>query len=318
MSKDLDQLNFIIESNLKAADEARAYISITNEQGPSEQLLAFINFDNKLEDEIGFEGYNTLSLQARHEILLSKLNPSAMEAVAMEGLVEKIDKISKWMMVVGGASSVSGLALNFYTKSWHLTPSEIYLVAGGLILLTSANLVRVVNNEINGVISFEDFKKYMKACDSAYDHELFAYEHLPNDFNEKTWNAFVDKVIKDGSEGDRKHYQAFKDSWDAGRSDKSVGAVNSWTPENFKEASKWLKESSDKLKSSAKKYADKFNTIEKWVQENFKSPDPEVKKTIKLIYKSLDIIGDEFNEYGYLLSKSAKHLQKVSTLFKKK
>ena len=52
---------------------AKAYLQITEEMGPSEQLLAFVNFDKGLEEEIGLEGYNTFSMTARHEILANYL-----------------------------------------------------------------------------------------------------------------------------------------------------------------------------------------------------------------------------------------------------
>ena len=58
------------------AEMARAYIKITKEMGPSEQLMAFIDPENSLGSEIGLEEFGSFSLQTKHEILVSKLDPT--------------------------------------------------------------------------------------------------------------------------------------------------------------------------------------------------------------------------------------------------
>lgn len=68
---------------VQQADMARAYIDITQKMGPSEQLIAFINYDGKLSEEIGI-GMESFSVGTKHEILLSKLDPIALEAMALD------------------------------------------------------------------------------------------------------------------------------------------------------------------------------------------------------------------------------------------
>lgn len=76
---------------LREADMAKAYIDITKTQGPSQQLLDFINFDGSLKDDIGLEGYDTFSTLAQHEIFLSKLDSQAMEVRALEALTATVE-----------------------------------------------------------------------------------------------------------------------------------------------------------------------------------------------------------------------------------
>lgn len=66
-----------------------AYLRITEQMGPSEQLLAFVNFDGQFGSEIGLESFDALSLETRHEILKSKLE----DTLGMEGLLDKIKKV---------------------------------------------------------------------------------------------------------------------------------------------------------------------------------------------------------------------------------
>ena len=65
--------------SMESIDMAKAYIAITEEMGPSEQLLAFVNFDGGLKEEIGLETFDSLSWNARHEILLAQLKKTVAE-----------------------------------------------------------------------------------------------------------------------------------------------------------------------------------------------------------------------------------------------
>lgn len=62
--------------------QARAYLRITAAQGASQQLIDFINFDGKMGEEIGLEGFETFSTQVQHEILERKLQAMVSEAEA--------------------------------------------------------------------------------------------------------------------------------------------------------------------------------------------------------------------------------------------
>lgn len=73
----------------------QAYIRITQEMGPSEQLMAFINYDGNMESEIGLESFDSMSLATRHEILLSKMSPNEVLGIACENLISRLFGIGK-------------------------------------------------------------------------------------------------------------------------------------------------------------------------------------------------------------------------------
>lgn len=60
--------------------QAKAYLQITSKQGPSQQLIDFVNFDGKMGEEIGLEGFEGFSLNTQHEVLKSKLEQIVAEA----------------------------------------------------------------------------------------------------------------------------------------------------------------------------------------------------------------------------------------------
>ena len=73
---------------------ARAYVKVTQEHGPSQQLIDFINHDGRLGDEIGLEGFSNFSTTTQHELLLSRLQTDLYEALAMEGLGSFFKKLA--------------------------------------------------------------------------------------------------------------------------------------------------------------------------------------------------------------------------------
>jgi hypothetical protein len=98
-----------VTEGFRQAEMAHKYKEITEAQGPSQQLIDFINADGKLGEEIGLEGFHAFSTNTQHEILLSKLNPDAMEEVALESFKDFIKKYRGWLIV--GSFLLPGIGL---------------------------------------------------------------------------------------------------------------------------------------------------------------------------------------------------------------
>jgi hypothetical protein len=312
--------NIDIEDLFYQADMARAYAVITEEMGPSEQLLAFINFDGKLGEEIGLEGFDSLSLNSRHEIVKLKLNPDAFDQIAMEALAEKIDKISKWMMVLGTATAAGSFGFALKQGPAKDAPvASIVGAIGGLVTAYSGVIVKIANDAINGVISSENFELLKRAADSSLDYEIFTAKSIPNTFTQEAWQKYHDLMWKKGSTGFNKYSLAFDDAWESGiKETKTVGAYKTWDVENFKVAIKWLDESTKNLNSLSKQYAGHLDSVVKWIKDNKDNSEPSVKATMKLINKSLNATSEAFEGYTYMIERGTKAIKRVSKLFEKK
>lgn len=81
-----------LESLLIQSDMERAYVHITKNQGPSQQLLDFINYDKSLGRELGLESFDSFSTPVQHEILLSKLNPDINSKSIIDNIISHNDK----------------------------------------------------------------------------------------------------------------------------------------------------------------------------------------------------------------------------------
>lgn len=310
MSKDLEQLSLVIESNLKAAEEARAYISITNEQGPSEQLLAFINFDGKLEEEIGLEGYNALSLQARHEILLSKLNPDAMEAVAIENLYEKIAKISKYSLygTAYGGSILHTLLGEQFRKLPQVT--QVKTAVGFLGVVFGIATIAWLNDTLHkAVIPYKNMAKIKESMQVALELDKEFYSKMPSDFSVKSWQIFYDKTMNVKSSFANKF-----DKWEYKDTEIKYDELtplreSGWTIELLTKELKWFAETIDMVSKQTDLYKPKVEKINNWIKDNKNSSDPETKQVIKLISKTLRYV-------NYSLMTSSVVLPKIKKIFK--
>jgi len=320
-----------IEQLFKAADEARAYISITNEMGPSEQLLAFINFDGKLEEEIGLEGYNAMSLQARHEILLSKINPNLLESIGIESLISKIDTMSKWLMGVGAALGVGSVVVAEGSPDIDGKTAGAFIA--GLVAFVIGGITKIVIDSKYGIISYQDFKRAQKIADSVFEEELFISSHLPTSFSLEKWINFK-TVIKKFPVGNDSRFRNERIETEV---DKNNGTVHSylthddyldesytrsgtnhkyWNENEFKSAVMWLDKSFKNLKDLVDKQNKKLVIIRTWAAKNADSKDPDVRDVYRIITSVIGYQYSGFVEYKRMLNKVAKELSNISKYFK--
>lgn len=288
----------------------QAYVNITEKHGPSAQLLAFIDFDGKLEEELGLEGYNAMSLQTRHEILISKFNINSLEDIALESLYEKISKFSKYSFF-GMATGVNLIHAFWGDRIRKLPESTqiktaVGVVALGLGLLTIA----ILNDALHkAVIPYKEFTKIKVSFAECLELDKEFYSHLPNSFDVKSWENFYNITVNEKSSFARKfekwEYEDVKITYDKLTPLKDSG----WTSELIVKELKWFAEvidSVDKEITLQKPHVDK---IREWLLANKKNPDPDVKQIVKLINKTLKYV-------NYSLMTASIVLPKIKRIFK--
>ena len=87
------------------ADMMRRYIAVTEQHGPSQALIDFINDDKSFAAEIGLESFDSLSAGTQHELILTKIDPSAAESMGIESFRDALKKY-RWWLVAGGLTLV--------------------------------------------------------------------------------------------------------------------------------------------------------------------------------------------------------------------
>lgn len=227
---DLTALSQKVTEDFKAADQARAYVAITTEHGPSQQLIDFINFDGKLGEEIGLEGWSNFSTLTQHEVLLSKLNPDAMEAVAMEGFRDFLKKYKVWLT---GAGAVGAYVLG--------GPLWIGLLAAGVAGLVLARADTIAT-------TLRDFNGHKAAVNTYVSSMKTVIGSLPSDGNSGKWVGIKDKVETVSS---KLHDDFFKDTVD---NYKKI-ADGGWTPSELISAAKWYNSTVEEIEELQKKFS---------------------------------------------------------------
>ena len=221
-----------VESLLNESRMARAYIDITQKMGPSEQLLSFINHDGQLGSELGLESFDSFSLQTRHEIFLSKLNPDALEWTALENLK-------------GVVGDIKAIASKINTQ----------VMLGGItaaVILSS----KLIYNHFNGrCFTYHDFESFKKDFSSHFEKDKEFIRHIPHTLREKEWYEF-DKFDD--------HYTSFRFSEHKNKFSKNNVKFedSGWTPVNFKEAVKWLEECRREFEDEGKDIIDLIDIFE--------------------------------------------------------
>lgn len=264
-----------IDDYFDQLEKSRAYIEITSEQGPSEQLLAFINFDNKLEEEIGLEGFNAMSLQARHEILLSKLSRTDHDYVGIESFA--------------GVLKVAGkLSLGFGKAALSLISTGLVLAGGLTVALVLSHAIKQksedqqikIDAKTKGVQTFNFVKMSLDMLEAVIKLESDLAGHIPNGFTLKEWEEFSNSHVK-------KHLKALTtlQSKYTLESHRVPFAKSGWNADNFKSTVGLF----SSLVKNYSKQVDSFklttDTVGMWIEENIdeKSQQP----VIKLIEESL-------------------------------
>jgi len=243
------------EQLFEQADQARAYIRITQEQGPSEQLLDFINYDGNLYTDLGLEslGLENMSLTTRHEIMVSKLNPDHLEEMAMEGLVDSLKKWGAWLVATGAVVAVAGA----------FPILALPLIVGGAVGIIAKAMERPV-------APYKEFVAASGAADKAFETSSNIINAIPGDFTEASWKKFTDKLDKTSFVDVEASFpvMAFEHS--------------GWTESNFVSAGKYIESKAKLMDDLSKKCGDKVNKIEKWL-----SAHDDEKAVTKLVASSI-------------------------------
>lgn len=281
------QLNQVNEG-FRQAEMARKYKEITEAQGPSQQLIDFINADGKLGEEIGLEGFESFSTSTQHEILLSKLNPDEMEAVAMEGFGDFVKKYRGWLT---GAGVVA---------LWATGPG---IVTAALLAAGVSGLVMKFTDSI--VIDKGAFVKWANAIDDGMAALEASVRGLPSDTNEGSWEKFAAAFDSEFSK-----YANPTDDLVKATAVTSTLKKSGWTPETLIAQSKWMENTVTKFEAMRKSFNSKI--------AKFESMEDKIPKGA---VKAIGTSSKFFREIDGDLMKISSELKKVSkgfTIAKKK
>jgi hypothetical protein len=270
------------EQLFQQAEQARAYIRITQEQGPSEQLLDFINYDGNLYTDLGLEslGLETMSLITRHEIMVSKLNPEHLEEMAMEGLGDFVKKYRRSLLVS-----------SFFLGFTFLPAVAGYIISRGEGTFPTYQETDAVYRRV----------EKLKASVESITNKI------PSSFDEDKWTVLSDEIetILDKAAGDT------VDEKDEVLIDRGSG----WTPDNYKSLAVATEKLCDELESFGKKIAAKLDPAEKFVGS---SQEDDKAKVAKAVGKALS----KYEKLTSVLKKDQSRLvrtmQSLSKSFKPK
>lgn len=289
-----------IDTLFKEADQARAYINITTQYGPSEQLLAFINYDNSLEADIGIEKFDSFTLGTRHEILLSKLDPDKLDLMATESLDTVIDKIGN-SLIIGG---LFGMGVGIGAKS-------LKFGALGYAAILAGGIIEFTNRKINKhPIKYSMFSDIEKSFPEVQKMEKLIADSLPKDFEENSWKVYFDKI-------QQLHYEKDEELFDTnfGDYDEKITSPlenSGWNVSTFKSAVKWYVDNLKDVHESAEKYNQKLEAIKSWASKN---KDKDSTKVKKYITKSLSKYVEVFSMSRKALNRAKKIIDTAAVHF---
>ena len=261
---------------LDEADKARAYIDITARLGPSEQLLAFINHDGNLGQEIGLESFDNFSLTTQHELLLSKLDPDALDQMAMEDLDTTIDTTAKILAGLGSISAFGGIVVGGRT--------------GGIIALSAAvlSMIGETLGEVNArnnvhILSYASFNDIRSNFDKLVKYETDVIAKIPHTFGIDEWKKFADYV--DTEEEKAAHDPRLEYITNGVNESDVPFSKSGWDAGKFKDAIKWHQAKKKEFDAICEKYVDTFTHIAAFLKAPKGMPFSEKRKVAKHINK---------------------------------
>lgn len=299
---------------MRDIDLGQAYINATQEHGPSQQLMLFINRNGDYGKSIGLESFETFSLQTQHEIMLSKLNLTELDYLAVESLVGRIHTIGKWLQ--GGGA----LAAFFVSGA----------IGGlGIPAIIAGTIIRIVNTKVNGVIKYSDFGRFQTAFDRYVREELLIANQIPSSDNTEAWNRYLKIQLAEQAKNtittlintftpinvasqnnhadviDAKHY-----------ADRSGSNVDGWDERAFSSSVKWLSDTAKKIQELETGYSDKLKKLDQWVSSPDAEKDPSARQKFKIMSDALSLQFESFVEARRLLTWAEREIKRVAKLFK--
>lgn len=298
------------------ADLMRRYIAVTEQHGPSQALIDFINHDKSFATEIGLESFDSLSTGTQHELLLTKLDPSAADAMGMESLSGTIDKASNWLMGVG-AGGAFGAMIALLKSPANL---KTKLIVGGISYgaLMAGAIAKTVNVAITGVYPQPAFTKVVKAFDAQFAEEKAILAKIPHGFNLADWNNFKANYYSADSDLNDKYSEAWDAIYAMFTVDNVVPDKSAWTESTFKEAVNWVVHAIANVHQEELKFAMTLEQISAFVEKAPTSENPEDKKVVKIIHQMIGKQLKIFHESRNVINHANKILNKVGRLFEEK
>lgn len=271
----------------------RAYIDITEKHGPSEQLLAFINFDNKLGEEIGLEDFGTLPLHVKSEILNYKIHKAVDDFNATENLLSILPKLLKFSKavlspIIKGTAIFGGL-----------------LITGILVSNLKAKERRDnLGKELKrfGLYPYQDYVMRINLLKDVFEIEKELLNHIPSGFDLKQWKDFKTNHYQKSI----KAFEALKKSDNYNKEFPKTSIDKSgWTPENFKKATLEFVDLCKTINKFIEDNKGKTEHIVDWFTErdiNDDHGDDEISPLLEIIEETLGYYGHTFNRTSLTMS----------------
>jgi hypothetical protein len=284
--------------------QIRCYKQITQNELPSPQLLRFLNYDNSLSKELGV-GLEDLSTQEVHDLIMSSVDDSYLNKLALEDLSSTLTSAANW----SGKFLKDGI-LGFIRGKIAASIVLGGLAVGKILLGKIKNRVRKVSPD--DVTSYEDYKKFLARLDNLVRLFSDVVIHIPDGFTQSEWTNFKERY----SDKAAKKFTDIlaKDSIEFSTVpfDKSH-----WTKDNFKVAVNTFVSDLAIVEKIIIKYNSKISKVSKWVSSNSsKVSDSEIMDISDIIEDSLSgtktylqTIEDQLNGFRRLLNSVGRHFE---------
>lgn len=316
---------------LRERDMAAAYLKITEQMGPSPQLLAFVNYSNSIMTDDGV-ALESMEVSDQHNFIVSKLNVDTLNQMAMESLSTSIQKFIGGLylgaggaLLIGASSEITKNILHGISsfsanvKYFKLGGLGLAVLLGGVIIVTAAELKEAAPS----VASFTKMTNSVEASIRA--SSLFAAS-IPLTLDEKTWESFHSNFVKNKDVshflGSLREKYLSKISASAGVSSINQKVVieylpfdkSGWDVSKMQHAAEWYVKSADKLFEQNNKIKEKLEAVEKLINNN----KGDLGKTPKYISDTLMVSSRATSAAEKHLKEAKRLLDKVARHFEEK
>lgn len=240
----------VSDKKFREADLMYRYKTVTDAHGPSQVLIDFINHGKDFGFEIGLENFNNFSTTTQHEIMLSKMNPEAVEEVAMEGFVDFLKKYRGWLLLGG-----------FIIPPLWLGSIIGFVANAAQIQVPKYSAYMDLKKDYGEAIPL--IKKLISATPSGTDAKSWkSFESVADEINEKITYTKESTIFES-----------------------TVVESSGWTPEKFSSEAKFLDDQIETFEKIREGYASKVEQLQKYIAVN--EDKAEVKSTVKIMSRAL-------------------------------
>jgi hypothetical protein len=250
MLSDIQQSAQRVDAILHKRDMAAAYHRITDEMGPSVQLMAFINHDQQLGAELGLESFETMDLDTQHVFLKTHLDVDTFDAMATEGLKEGLVKYRNWLLLGG-------------------------IVVWPLLLAGIAGYALKGDADGKVVPSIRSFTAETKKFEAVFREDTAFTSAIPTSLDKSAWEKFDTDFSKKKKDDD-------DNSFDENKGDEVPFKDSGWNPGSYKNAAHWLIASNEKVKANDKARATKLEDLEKLLTSDEKDASEVLKYVVAM------------------------------------